>query len=95
MTLTRRWTELTAAVGSPSQVARKLRGAFRTTVNLFSRREREERIVHTVPFSSDEAQAMAKARYRAVSRRFVTGRALAEATAQQMDYRWIEDAAAA
>lgn len=40
--------------------------------------EREERIVHTVPFSSDEAQAMAKARYRAVSRRFVTGRALAE-----------------
>ncbi|MCB9687406.1 MAG: hypothetical protein H6738_03870 [Alphaproteobacteria bacterium] len=44
MTLTRRWTELTAAVGSPSQVTRKLRGAFRTTVNLFSRREREERI---------------------------------------------------
>lgn len=44
MTLSRRVHELRSAVGSPSQVVRKLRGAARTTVLLLSRAEREARI---------------------------------------------------
>jgi len=39
---------------------------------------RKERIVHTVPFTVEEARAAAQARYRERARRFVTGTGLAD-----------------
>jgi phage protein D len=39
---------------------------------------RKERIVHTVPFTVEEARAVAQARYRERARRFVTGTGLAD-----------------
>jgi hypothetical protein len=39
---------------------------------------RKERIVHMVPFTAQEAQSFAEAKYRTIARRFVTGEALAE-----------------
>lgn len=40
--------------------------------------ERVDRIVHQVPFSHDEAGYMARARYRRMARRFVSGQGLAD-----------------
>lgn len=39
---------------------------------------RAERVVHMVPFTEDEARSVAEAQFRAVARRFVTGRGEAE-----------------
>jgi phage protein D len=39
---------------------------------------RQERIVHTVPFTVEEARSIAQARYRERARRFVTGTGLAD-----------------
>ena len=44
--------------------------------------ERKERIVHTVPLTSEEAQAIAQARYRERARRFVTGSGIADGDAR-------------
>ena len=43
--------------------------------------ERRERIVHSVPLSSQEARSRAEAVYRRMARRFLTGRGLAVTTA--------------
>ena len=43
--------------------------------------ERRERIVHSVPLSSQEARSRAEAVYRGMARRFLTGRGLAVTTA--------------
>lgn len=43
---------------------------------------RPERIVHTAPFTLREAQAVAEAEFRAMARRFVTGRGMAEGDAR-------------
>ena len=40
--------------------------------------ERVERIVHMSPFTGQEAQSLAEARYRSMARHFLTGRGLAE-----------------
>lgn len=40
--------------------------------------QRAERLVHMVPFTLQEAQALAEAHYRLMARRFVTGRGIAE-----------------
>lgn len=42
---------------------------------------RKERIVHTVPFTVEEARAIVQARYRERARRFVTGAAMADGDA--------------
>jgi phage protein D len=44
--------------------------------------ERKEHIVHTVPLTSEEAQAIAQARYRERARRFVTGSGIADGDAR-------------
>lgn len=43
---------------------------------------RKERLVHTTPFDSEEARAMAEARYRERARRFVTGAGVADGMAE-------------
>ncbi|MFL5625536.1 MAG: phage late control D family protein, partial [Ktedonobacteraceae bacterium] len=43
---------------------------------------RKERIVHTVPFTVEEARAVAQARYRERARRFITGTGLADGDGQ-------------
>lgn len=40
--------------------------------------ERKERIVHTLPLTSEEARGIAQARYRECARRFVTGSGIAD-----------------
>jgi phage protein D len=40
--------------------------------------ERKERVVHTVPLTSDEARNLAQARYRERARRFLTGAGIAD-----------------
>jgi phage protein D len=40
---------------------------------------RKESLAHTVPFTSEEAQAHAEAAFKTIARRFVTGRGVAEA----------------
>ena len=44
--------------------------------------ERAQQIVHLVPFTSTEAQALAEAQYRRVARRFVIGNGVAEGDAR-------------
>lgn len=44
--------------------------------------DRPERIVHTVPFTGGEARAMAEARYREISRRFLTAEGIADGDAR-------------
>lgn len=44
--------------------------------------DRKERVVHNVPFSSEEARALAQAAYRERARRFVTGSGLADGDAR-------------
>lgn len=43
---------------------------------------RPERVVHAVPFSEDEARAVAEAHFRVMGRQFVTGRGMAEGDAR-------------
>jgi phage protein D len=40
--------------------------------------ERKEAVVHSVPLDGDETQARAEAYFKAMARRFVTGRGVAE-----------------
>ncbi|ARA94271.1 hypothetical protein AWN76_014655 [Rhodothermaceae bacterium RA] len=44
--------------------------------------DRTERIVHTAPFTLEEARALAEAEFRTMARRFVTGHGLAEGDAR-------------
>ena len=44
--------------------------------------DRAERLVHVAPFSSDEARAIAQARYRQIARRFLTAEAIADGDAR-------------
>ena len=44
--------------------------------------ERKERIVHSIPLTSEEARAIAQARYRRHARRFVTGSGVADGDAR-------------
>jgi len=44
--------------------------------------ERKERVVHTTPLTSEEARAIAQARYRERARRFVTGSGIADGDAR-------------
>jgi phage protein D len=44
--------------------------------------QRAERLVHTAPFSSEEARALAQARYREIARRFLTAEAIADGDAR-------------
>ncbi|MGY1727844.1 phage late control D family protein [Geodermatophilus sp. SYSU D01062] len=56
------------------------RGGASTLAGAFG--SRPDRVVGLVPLSSDEARAVAEARFRQVSRRFVTGRGTAEGDAR-------------
>jgi phage protein D len=44
--------------------------------------DRPERLVHTVPLTSDEARAVAEARYREIARRFLTAEGIADGDAR-------------
>lgn len=44
--------------------------------------DRADRVVHAAPFSSDEARAIAQARYREIARRFLTAEAIADGDAR-------------
>jgi len=44
--------------------------------------ERKEAVVHNVPLTSAEAQALSEAHYKRIGRQFITGRGLAEPDAR-------------
>lgn len=72
-----------AAEATESAVTSELNG-FRSGPALLQEvfGARAERIVHMVPFTEDEARAVAEAQFRSSARRFVTGRGEAEGDAR-------------
>jgi phage protein D len=72
---------ISGELGSDASGARLLRDAFG---------ERKESIAHTVPLSTDEAKLQAEAWFRTISRRFVTGRGIAQPNARLRVGAWVD-----
>jgi phage protein D len=72
---------ISSEVGSDSSGAKMLRDAFG---------DRKESVAHTVPLSTDEAKLQADAWFRAIARRFVTGRGVAQPNAKLRVGAWVD-----